>query len=95
MVNLFIEKYSSNTRTVEDLYTGVDSITNVSGKWSPNFLTPTISYGSGDLSSTGGVDAYMELRTYSNKIQLMEYSPVYNGTTGSYLLAIEYTKTTD
>ena len=52
---------SSNTRTVEDLYTGVDSITNVSGKWSPNFLTPTISYGSGDLSSTGGVDAYMEL----------------------------------
>ena len=86
---------SSNTRTVVDLYTGVDSITNVSGKWSPNLLTPNISYGSVDLASSGGVDAYIELRTQLNKIQLLEYSPVYNGTTGSYLLAIEYTKTTN
>ena len=86
---------SSNTRTIVDLYTGVDSITNVSGKWSPNLLTPNISYGSVDLASSGGVDAYIELRTQLNKIQLLEYSPVYNGMTGSYLLAIEYTKTTD
>ena len=86
---------SSNTRTIVDLYTGVDSITNVSGKWSPNLLTPNISYGSVDLASSGGVDAYIELRTQLNKIQLLEYSPVYNGMTGSYLLAIEYTKTTN
>ena len=86
---------SSSTRAVVDLYTGIDSITGVSGKWSPNSQTPNISYGSADLSSGGGIDAYMEIRSYSNKIQLMEYSPVYNGLTGSYLLEIEYTKATD
>ena len=88
---------SSNIRASADLIENVDTLINAEGVWSPNSTTPNVCYGSVETSAAGGIDAYFQIRKNksTNVVQLLEYSTTYSGSTGSYVLALEYTKTTD
>lgn len=94
----FVGQYTSSTsRVIIDLVTNVDKIKDSYGLYSPNSTIPNVTLGQPTISTGGSIDAYSSTRINNNIAQICFNTPqtAYSGSTGSYEITLEYTKTTD
>lgn len=82
--------------TTNLISSGIDNVIDVVGYWSPNNSSQTSGehYAYGTAALGAQPDSEIGVRVNSNKLQLLveNYAASYAGGTGSYRLAITYTK---